>query len=73
MEIFLISFVVIAIAVLGMAIGVVLGRRPIKGSCGGLNTIDGLECACSTPCENKRRAARRGAEDAPGAESVSYR
>lgn len=56
MEIFLISFIVMIIAVAGMAVGVMLGRRPIKGSCGGLNTIAGVECACSTPCE--KRAAK---------------
>jgi hypothetical protein len=31
------SFVVIVIAVAGMAVGVMAGRAPIKGSCGGLN------------------------------------
>ena len=56
MEIFLISFIVIGIAVLGMAIGVLCGKSPIKGSCGGLNNIDGVDCACSTPCEKKQRA-----------------
>lgn len=54
MEIFLITFIVMAIAVLGMAIGVLLGRSPIRGSCGGLNNIDGLECGCSQPCEKRR-------------------
>ena len=36
MLIFVISFVVIALAFAGLAIGVMLGRQPIKGSCGGL-------------------------------------
>jgi hypothetical protein len=31
------SFVVVALAVTAMAIGVMAGRAPIKGSCGGLN------------------------------------
>ncbi|MDT8428180.1 MAG: (Na+)-NQR maturation NqrM [Pseudomonadales bacterium] len=37
----LISFLIIAVVVAGMAIGVVMGRQPIKGSCGGMNNVDG--------------------------------
>ena len=33
----IVSFIVIGLAVAGMAIGVMAGREPIKGSCGGLN------------------------------------
>lgn len=54
MEIFLVSFIVMVIAISGMAIGVLFGRRPIQGSCGGLNKINGLECGCSNPCEKRR-------------------
>ncbi len=56
MEIFLLSFVVLAVAILGMAIGVLFGRRGIMGSCGGLKTIQGLEShcpVCSGTCEDK--------------------
>ncbi len=31
------SFIVLAFVVAAMAIGVMLGRKPIKGTCGGLN------------------------------------
>ena len=54
MELFLISFVIIGLALLGMGIGVLFGRGSLKGSCGGLNTIGGLdtECpVCSGNCE----------------------
>jgi hypothetical protein len=54
MEIFLISFVVMVIALLGMGVGVLFGKSPIKGSCGGLNTLSrlGLDCSsCSKPCD----------------------
>ncbi len=54
---FLIAFIIIGLAVAGMALGVMLGRRPISGSCGGLNNIPGLECGvCEKPCEKRRRA-----------------
>lgn len=60
MQTFIIAFVVIAIAVLGMAVGVLFGRHGIKGSCGGINTIQGLESscpACSGTCEEKKAVA----------------
>lgn len=47
-----ISFVIISLAVLGMSVGLLRGRQ-IRGSCGGLNN---QACACTAPCERKRRA-----------------
>nr|VFJ47246.1 MAG: hypothetical protein BECKDK2373B_GA0170837_101622 [Candidatus Kentron sp. DK] len=50
MEIFIISFIVILIAVVGMAVGVLLRgpRHCLKGSCGGIANTPGMEgsCAC---------------------------
>ena len=64
MELFFITFIVMAIAVFGMAVGVVFGNKPITGSCGGLNNIDGLECGvCSKPCAKKRRAMQLAESD----------
>ncbi len=34
---FLLAFVIMVIAVAAMAIGVINGRKPISGTCGGLN------------------------------------
>lgn len=45
MSLFLISFFLLALIMLAMAVGVIAGRKPLQGSCGGLNKIDGLgEC-----------------------------
>lgn len=54
MKIFIVSLIVFALAVLGMAIGVLISNRRIKGSCGGLAGLkdrDGnLKCEiCSDP------------------------
>jgi hypothetical protein len=35
MTLFLLSFAVILLAILGLGAGVMLGRSPLKGSCGG--------------------------------------
>ena len=50
---FLLSFVVILCVIAGMALGVVNGRAPIAGSCGGLN---GGRCElCSGRCKKEAR------------------
>ncbi len=41
----LVSFLVLLLVVAGMAIGVIFGREPIKGSCGGLNNA-GVDSSC---------------------------
>jgi len=63
MALFLLSFVVIGLAVAGMAIGVIFGRRPIAGSCGGLNALDGGDgcSACANPCASHAARHRRTA------------
>jgi hypothetical protein len=45
------SFLVISLAIAAMSVGVMAGRRPIRGSCGGLN---GAGCAlCSGRCRKR--------------------
>jgi hypothetical protein len=55
------SFLVFVLAVAGLALGLLLGRRGIQGSCGGLNNIPGVEpdCGggCRRPCRKRRKAA----------------
>ncbi|REH37858.1 hypothetical protein DFR26_1642 [Paraperlucidibaca baekdonensis] len=46
LSLFLVSFVVIALVVVGMAVGVMNGREPIKGSCGGLNRLGMRDGEC---------------------------
>ncbi|PID63372.1 MAG: hypothetical protein CSB44_01765 [Gammaproteobacteria bacterium] len=72
---FIATFSLFGLAILGMAVGVMLGRRPIAGSCGGLNNPDGCT-TCSRPCRSrdeekakerdkaKARSAARAADSA---------
>lgn len=50
----LLTLVVMLLLVAGMAIGVICGREPIKGSCGGLNNA-GVEGECEICGGNTRR------------------
>lgn len=50
-QLFLVSCAVFALVIAGMAIGVMFKRKPIQGSCGGLNAIsDADHCVvCKRP------------------------
>lgn len=39
MIVFLLTFAIITLAIIGLAIGVLVGRGPLRGSCGGDATI----------------------------------
>lgn len=45
MSLFIITFCVIALVITAMAVGSIMGRKPIQGSCGGMSAL-GLETAC---------------------------
>ena len=55
MNLFIITFVVFILVMLAIAVGVLINNRAIKGSCGGLNDIEGLKGACDI-CEGKKFA-----------------
>lgn len=58
---FFVTFLVMGLAIVGMAIGVIMNRKPIAGSCGGMDKL-GIECeaGCDKPCP--KRLARQHAE-----------
>lgn len=62
---FLAVLVFMLVVVAAMAVGVMFGRQPIKGSCGGMAAI-GMEAECDvcggdkTRCDSETRATRRG-------------
>ncbi|MBT8117975.1 MAG: hypothetical protein KJO66_09090 [Gammaproteobacteria bacterium] len=53
MMVLLLSFIFMLVAVLGLSLGVLLGRRPIQGSCGG---IGGRCGTCSRSCRTQDAA-----------------
>lgn len=54
MSLFLISVLVICLVMAGMAVGVMNGRKPIKGSCGGMGAL-GIDTACEICGGNPQR------------------
>ena len=62
MNTFLAALLLFALAFAGLALGLLFGRDPIRGSCGGLRKL-GLEsdCSCESPCPRRRRELERRA------------
>ncbi|MBR1374867.1 MAG: (Na+)-NQR maturation NqrM [Cardiobacteriaceae bacterium] len=54
MTVFAISFVIFMCVILAMSVGVLCGRKPIAGSCGGIANL-GMEkaCGCTDVCKNE--------------------
>lgn len=64
MATFLAVFAFMLIIVAGMAVGVMFGRKPLKGSCGGMASL-GMETECDvcggdkTRCEKEVEASSK--------------
>ncbi len=60
MEIFVLTFAIFLVVVLAMAVGYILQRKTIAGSCGGLDAL-GIEkaCDCEKPCERRLERMRK--------------
>ena len=80
MSVFLLSFLIFSLVALGMALGVILNNKELKGSCGGLGNIPGVsgDCSCSTPCEKKKARMKLEASEtkhslAPNESPIEFR
>ena len=55
MQIFLATFFIVSLAIIGMAAGILISNKRLKGSCGGLSAV-GIEktCGCENPCDKRK-------------------
>lgn len=69
---FLVVFVTMALVILGMASGVLAGRKPIAGSCGGIAAM-GIETQCSI-CGGERQKCEEANADGTvqAAQALAY-
>ena len=62
MSTFFFAFVVFALMALAMAIGYILQKKSISGSCGGLGALGvSKACDCPEPCDRKKERMEREA------------
>ncbi|MFT5879272.1 MAG: hypothetical protein ACI86X_000362 [Moritella sp.] len=55
MAYFAVTFVIFALVIAGMAIGYIVQKKTISGSCGGISNL-GMEkaCDCPEPCDDRK-------------------
>ncbi|MDO4430184.1 MAG: (Na+)-NQR maturation NqrM [Lonepinella koalarum] len=65
MKLFLVTFGIFLLIILGMAIGYIIKKKTIKGSCGGISAL-GMQkmCDCDEPCDNLQAKLDAGDEAA---------
>jgi hypothetical protein len=62
MAVYVLSFVVFALALSGLSVGLLAGRTGIRGTCGGLNNPDGQGCgACGRTADTDGDCPRKRA------------
>jgi hypothetical protein len=60
----LLVFLIMLLVVLGMAVGVIFGRKPIAGSCGGIANL-GIEKECSICGGSREKCEEVNSDKAP--------
>ncbi|HLV18313.1 MAG TPA: (Na+)-NQR maturation NqrM [Pseudomonas sp.] len=69
--IWLVTFAVMLLVVLGMAAGVIAGRKPLAGSCGGIAAL-GIEKECSICGGNRQKCEEVNAERKAADSDLAY-
>ena len=65
MEIFFLVFFLMALLIIAMSVGVLFGKKPISGSCGGMSAL-GMEVACDICGGDKTRCEKENQEGGEG-------
>lgn len=60
----LVTFVVLGLVIIAMSVGVLLGRKPISGSCGGMSAL-GMEVACDICGGDKGKCDKENGDTEP--------
>jgi hypothetical protein len=70
METMILSFLILILIVVGMAIGVLMGRKPIAGSCGGMTAL-GMDVACDV-CKGDPQVCETEQQKTIKADKLAY-
>lgn len=71
MTVFVLSVVIIALIMSIMAVGVLSGRGPIKGSCGGIGAL-GMDTACDICGGDPKRCEEETRDEGAGQQAVQH-
>ncbi len=72
MATFILGFILLSLVIAGMAIGVIMGRKPITGSCGGIGAALGEKnYTCDICGDDPSKCEEQGGESTM-AVSLSY-
>ena len=69
--IFVITFLAFALIVAAMSVGVMVGREPIKGSCGGMGAL-GIDQSCEICGGDPQRCETETRADSSNAGAIEF-
>ncbi|MFE8071508.1 (Na+)-NQR maturation NqrM [Marinobacteraceae bacterium S3BR75-40.1] len=68
---FLLALVIVLLLIAGMSIGVIMGRKPISGTCGGLNNMGG-NTSCDICGGNPQKCEESSTSATANTSDLSY-
>ncbi|MGC8119335.1 (Na+)-NQR maturation NqrM [Marinobacter sp. VGCF2001] len=70
---FLLVLSIVVLLIAGMSVGVIFGRKPISGSCGGMGAL-GISTSCDICGGNTQKCedSRSGSDEPVKAEDLAY-
>ena len=72
MSTFLLVLAIVILLMVGMSVGVIFGRKPISGTCGGIGAL-GISSSCDICGGNTQKCEESRADAAPvSAEDLAY-